>query len=143
MDNIRIRKLRADDADEISGIYARITRKPLETNFAMIVEQAQKNGDASFVAQLNGKIIGYMITYVLAGGFGMKQSIWIANLGVMPEFMGEGIGEALAEKIFKYSKKNGITDVYTSVRWDSPDLLSFFKTLNFAKSNFVNLIKKI
>ncbi len=143
MENVLIEKLKADDADEISEIYAKITRKPLETNFIRIVEQARTNGDASFVARLNGKIVGYMITYVLAGGFGMKQSIWIANLGVMPEFMGEGIGEALAEKIFEYSKRNNITDVYTSVRWDSPDLLSFFKTLDFAKSNFVNLIKKI
>jgi len=143
MDNIRIRKLKAEDADELSEIHAKIIRKPLEINFAQIVEQAQKNGDASFVAQLNGKIVGYMIAYAFAGGFGMKQSVWIANLGVTPDLMGRGIGEALAEKIFKYSKKKNIMDVYTSVRWDSPDLLSFFKTLKFEKSNFINLIKKI
>jgi len=107
------------------------------------VEQAKKNGDASFVAEREGKIMGYMIAYVFAGGFGLKQSVWIANLGVMPELMGRGIGEALAEKIVEYSKNKNITDIYTSVRWDSPDLLSFFKTLNFSKSNFINLVKKI
>jgi len=143
MDNIRIRRLSIDDADDMSEIYGTITQKPLEINFVQIVEQAQKNGDASFVAEREGKVVGYMIAYVFAGGFGLKQSAWIANLGVMPEFMGRGIGEALAEKIVDYSKSLNITDIYTSVRWDSPDLLSFFKTLDFSQSNFINLLKKI
>jgi ribosomal protein S18 acetylase RimI-like enzyme len=55
--------------------------------------------------------------------------------------MGRGIGESLAKEIFKIYKETGITSVYTSVRWDSTDLLSFFKTLGFDRSNFINLRK--
>jgi N-acetylglutamate synthase-like GNAT family acetyltransferase len=55
--------------------------------------------------------------------------------------MGQGIGEGLAKKVFDYYKAEGIQNVYTSVRWDSTDLLSFFKTLGFDRSNFVNLRK--
>jgi ribosomal protein S18 acetylase RimI-like enzyme len=57
--------------------------------------------------------------------------------------MGMGIGARLAEEIFKYYKAQGIDKVYTSVRWDSTDLLSFFKTLGFDRSNFINLRKNI
>jgi N-acetylglutamate synthase-like GNAT family acetyltransferase len=73
----------------------------------------------------------------------MEKSAWIATLGVNPEYMGQGVGRSLAKKIFKSYKKAGIEHVYTSVRWDSTDLLSFFKTLGFDRSNFVNLRKKI
>jgi ribosomal protein S18 acetylase RimI-like enzyme len=57
--------------------------------------------------------------------------------------MGRGIGASLAEEIFKFYRSKGIENVYTSVRWDSTDLLSFFKTLGFDRSNFINLRKII
>jgi hypothetical protein len=55
--------------------------------------------------------------------------------------MGQEIGASLAKEIFEYYKAHGIDNVYTSVRWDSTDLLSFFKTLGFDRSNFINLRK--
>ena len=73
----------------------------------------------------------------------MEKSAWIATLGVNPDFWGRGIGESLATEIFSFFKSEGITHVYTSVRWDSPDLLSFFKTIGFDRSNFINLRKPI
>ena len=57
--------------------------------------------------------------------------------------MGRGIGRGMAKEVFKYYQDEGIVNVYTSVRWDSPDLLSFFKTLGFDRSNFINLLKKL
>ena len=59
------------------------------------------------------------------------------------ERMGQGIGRGLAKEIFKDYKEKGVTDVFTSVSWDSTDLLSFFKTLGFDRSNFINLRKTL
>ena len=84
-----------------------------------------------------------MISYIQSGGFGLKESAWVVQLGVDPKYMGQGIGDHLAKEIFKYCQKSGIKDIYTSVRWDSTDLLSFFKTLGFDRSNFINLRKKL
>lgn len=142
MNDILIRKLRAEDAEDISIIYAAITQTPVKDDFiAIIEEQVNRKEDASFVAEFDGRVVGYMISIVISGGFGIKKSTWIANMGVNPKFMGQGIGESLAKKIFEFSREKGIKDVYTSVRWDSPDLLSFFKTLGFDRSNFINLRK--
>jgi N-acetylglutamate synthase-like GNAT family acetyltransferase len=55
--------------------------------------------------------------------------------------MGRSIGASLAEEIMNYYQAQGVENVYTSVRWDSTDLLSFFKTLGFDRSNFINLRK--
>ena len=144
MDNVQIRKLQKEDAHEISRIYAAITRKSVDSDFKRVVEDhAQRDDEACFVAEHEGKVVGFMISYILTAGFGMTKSAWIATLGVAPNFMGMGIGASLAEEIFKYYKAQGIENVYTSVRWDSTDMLSFFKTLGFDRSNFINLRKII
>ncbi len=144
MENIRIRELKASDTDDIADIYASIVRKSVDLDFKALIEKhARSENDICFVAELDGRVIGFMISYILTFGFGIEKSAWIATLGVDPEFMGRGIGDRLAREIFKLYQQMGISRVYTSVRWDSTDLLSFFKTLGFDRSNFINLKKNL
>ena len=63
-------------------------------------------------------------------------------MGVAPAYMGQGIGLKLAQETFQMAKEAGLQDIYTSVQWDSPDLLSYFKTMVFDRSKFINLIKR-
>lgn len=144
MKNITVRKLKKEDVDQISAIYGGIIQKSVHPDFDKLIEKhAQRDEDICLVAELDGKIVGFMISYILTLGFGIEKSAWIATLGVKPEYMGQDIGKNLALKIFEYYKSEGIENVYTSVRWDSPDLLSFFKTMGFDRSNFINLHKRI
>lgn len=140
MEKVSIRKLKIEDADQIGRIYSDITQIPVKADFKNLVEShARRTEDACFVAELDGKVVGFMVSYILTLGFGIEKSAWIATLGVSPKYMGQGIGKKLAEEVFKTYQAEGIHNVYTSVRWDSPDLLSFFKTLGFDRSNFINL----
>ena len=142
MAEIHIRRLRKGDAAGIKRISSAITQGPSNLDFKRIVaEEVQRKTDASFVAELDGKVVGYMISYITLGNFGVDQCAWIAMFGVNPKFMGQGIGKSLAEEIFGIYREKGVTHVFTSVRWDSTDLLSFFKTLGFDRSNFMNLRK--
>lgn len=137
-----IRRLKTEDADDIKGISAAITSLPTDYDFnRMIEEQALRSEDASFVAEIEGKVVGYIITSIFSGLFGIKRSAWLSLIGVHSRYMGRRIGERLAEEGFRFCKEQGIKDIYTSVRWDSTDLLSFFKTLGFDRSNFINLRK--
>jgi ribosomal protein S18 acetylase RimI-like enzyme len=142
VDKVQIRQLQKNDADEISRIYADITKNPVDPDFRRVVEDhAQREDQACFVAEQDGKVVGFMISYILTAGFGMPKSAWIATLGVDPNCMGRSIGASLAAEIMKYYQAQGVENVYTSVRWDSTDLLSFFKTLGFDRSDFINLRK--
>ncbi len=142
MKNCIIRRLRPEDADDINQISAAITNIPPEYDFKrMIEDQARRAEDGSFVAEMDGRVVGYVVISILSGIFGIKRSAWISLLGVQPRLMGQRIGERLAEEGFKYCRFQGIKDIYTTVRWDSTDLLSFFKTLGFDRSNFINLRK--
>ena len=144
MENILIRELEKKDVDEISEIYSGIIQKPVKPDFKRLIQRhAERKEDLCLVAEINGSVIGFMVSYILTLGFGIEKSAWIATLGVKPEYMGQGVGKKLSDQIFAYYKAQGIENVYTSVRWDSPDLLSFFKTLGFDRSNFINLRKQI
>ena len=139
---ILIRKMRRADAVEVSRIDAAITKTPRRLNFKPIVaEAAKKNSDASLVAEIRGKVVGFMTSYITAGIFGTEKIAWISMFGVDPRYMGQEIGKSLAKGIFDYYKEKGVKKIYTSVRWDSTDLLSFFKTLGFERSDFINLRK--
>ncbi|MBW1787279.1 MAG: GNAT family N-acetyltransferase [Deltaproteobacteria bacterium] len=139
-----IREIRIEDADVIDGIQSAITQEPSRIDFKHIIEeQLPKKEAISFVAELGGRVVGYMISYVIYGGYGLENSAWIATLGVDPKFMGRGIGKRLAEEIFQVYRNRRIKHIFTSVRWDSVDLLSFFKTLGFDRSNFINLKKDL
>ena len=144
IEGLKIRKIKPEDAKELERIQSLITRSPSKTDFKKIIQdQLNKDKDVSLVAEVNGRIVGYMISYVIYAGFGIDKSAWIATFGIDPKFMGQGIGKRLAEEIFKKYQKMGIKNIYTSVRWDSVDLLSFFKTLGFDRSEFINLRKEL
>ena len=136
--------MKKTDAKAMSEIQAAIEKRPPLLDFKQIVaEQVKRKLDSSFVAEIKGKVVGFMISYITYGNFGADRCAWIAMFGVNPKLMGQGIGKRLAEEIFKVYKERGVTEVFTSVRWDAIDILSFFKTLGFERSNFINLWKKI
>jgi N-acetylglutamate synthase-like GNAT family acetyltransferase len=143
-DTIIIRRMKKTDADAMSEIQSAIEKRPTLLDFKQIVaEQVKRKVDSSYVAEIKGKVVGFMISYITYGNFGADRCAWIAMFGVNPKLMGQGIGKRLAEEIFKVYKEKGVTEVFTSVRWDAIDILSFFKTLGFERSNFINLWKKI
>jgi ribosomal protein S18 acetylase RimI-like enzyme len=142
--NFHISRIKIGDADDIGRIQASITKSPAKIDFRQIIEeQVQSDKDASFVAEIDGRVVGFMISRIVYGGFGLEKGAWIVTLGVEPQFMGRDIGKKLAEEIFTVYRDRGIKHVFTSVRWDSVDLLSFFKTLDFNRSEFINLRKEL
>jgi predicted N-acetyltransferase YhbS len=144
MDHVLVRRLEKRDAPQIGKIDEAITKVRGRLDFKRIVDEVtRKDGTASFVAELGGKVVAYMISYVTLGNFGTDRCAWISMFGVDPKLMGRGLGQKLAKEIFAFHKENGIKDVYTSVRWDSTDILSFCKTLGFDRSEFVHLRKTL
>lgn len=142
MNNLLIRRVKTEDSEDIARIYSSIVKRYEEIDFNRIIREQVRNTDmANFVAEIRDKVVGFIISYTLSGGFGIDKSAWIAMVGVDPKLMGKGIGKNLAEEVFRFYKDQGINNIYTSVRWDSTDLLSFFKTLKFDRSDFINLSK--
>jgi predicted N-acetyltransferase YhbS len=144
MGQIKIRKMTKRDASQITRIDKAVTQAGTPLGYERILDQEVGRGTyANFVAEMEGKVVGYMMCYITSGSFGVDRCAWIAMFGVYPKLMGQGIGKALAEEVFDFFRDQGVTEVFTTVRWDSTDLLSFFKTLGFDRSDFINLRKAL
>mgnify|MGYP003566083556 CR=1 FL=1 len=75
MEKISIRKLKIDDADQIGQIYGDTSQKPVKADFKNLVERhARRTEDACFVAELDGNVVGFMVSYILTLGFGIAKS---------------------------------------------------------------------
>jgi ribosomal protein S18 acetylase RimI-like enzyme len=142
---IKLRNLTARDIPQTIAIHRAITKKKASRKWVqqMVKDHLRKQQGVGFVAEKEGQVVGFIIGEVKGEGFGLEKSGWLEVVMVHPRHMGTGIGYAMARKLFDYFRKRGIRDVYTSVLWDAMDMLSFFKSLGFDRSTFINLIKHV
>jgi len=144
LQNLIIRNLEVRDSDDIFRIQGAITKELSAIDYHKIVkEEVKKDNSVNVVAELDGTVVGFIITYILYGAFGLQKSAWIGLFGVEPKYMGSGIGKRMAKEVFDELTKINIKNIFTSVKWDSVDLLSFFKSLGFDRCEFINLKKVI
>jgi ribosomal protein S18 acetylase RimI-like enzyme len=141
---IKIRKMMIKDLPQIVMIEEAITKAEVsQKKKGFLRDHIQKEGGVSFVAYAEGQVVGFIISEILTNSFGLDQGGWIENFGILPQYMGQGIGRTLAGHLFEVYRKKKIFEIYTSVRWDSVDLLSFFKSIGFDRSRFINLYKRL
>jgi predicted N-acetyltransferase YhbS len=144
LQNLIIRNLQVGDSEDISRIQESITKEKNTIDYHKIVqEEVKKDNSVNVVAEIDDRVVGFIITYLLHGGFGLEKSAWIGLFGVEPKYMGSGIGKRMAKKVFDELTRMNIKNVFTSVKWDSFDILSFFKSLGFDRCQFINLKKII
>ena len=137
---MNLRRMTSEDVSQVVQIQSKITRQTVSERWRNMVAQHVGNPDqVGMVAEVEGKVVGFIIGEINVGGFGSELTGWLEMMGVAPEHMGGGVGRALAQKLFAYFAEQGLKEVLTSVRWDSGDMLAFFKNLGFDRSPFINL----
>jgi len=144
MIDITIRSMEEKDISQAADIHRRIVREGLSQSMDYAIEDLfvsfiKKTPKTCFVAEKDSKVAGFIIGGIKEWGFGVERSGWIEMIEVDPKLMGKGIGKILGETLIKYFKDEKVKDVYTTVEWDSGDLISFFKSIGFDKSSFINL----
>ena len=144
MTNITVRPMKEKDINQAADIHRRVVREGLGQGINYTIEDLfisfiKKSPDTCLVAATEDRVAGFIIGEIKEWGFGLERSGWIEMIEVDPKHMGGGIGKALGEDLIKHFKEKGIKEVYTSVKWDSADLIAFFKSVGFDKSSFINL----
>lgn len=141
---MNLRPMTQDDLAQVVAIHERITRTPVTPHWRKMLSQHVDNPCLpGLVAEENGNLVGFIIGEIKVGGFGANISGWIEMVGVKPDHMGSGIGGALAQGLIKYFRRQEVDEVFTSVRWDSGDMLAFFKNQGFDRSPYINLRLKL
>jgi ribosomal protein S18 acetylase RimI-like enzyme len=140
MSDISIRSMKEKDVLAAAQINKAITRKAASAKWkAMVRNLIELHPNECLVACSRGQVIGFIIGEMKEFAFGAERSGWIEVLGVHPRFMGRGIGKLLGSRMLAIFRKKGATRVFTAVRWDSGDLVAFFRSVGFDRSAFIIL----
>src|SRR4030042_2561539 len=141
---ITMRKITAKDFPQVFSIHEAIKKKKVSRKWVQRVKDPlRKQEGIGFVAVKEGQVVGFIIGEVKGEGFGLEKSGWIEVVMVHPRQMGTSIGHTMAQTLLEYFRRRGIRDIYTAVQWDAVDMLSFFKSLGFDRSTFINLLKHL
>lgn len=144
MIDFKIRTLKRKDINALAKIQESILKKKVPTYWKeRVFEKLKKSPESGLVAEYNKQVVGFIIGDIKTGGFGLEASGWIEMIGVEPKFMGKGIGKKLGNALLQHFRTTGLKNVFTVVRWDSGDLLAFFKSIGFDRSNLINLERKL
>jgi len=143
--NMKIRPLEKKDIETIVEIDEKVLgenrRDYWERKFSLMNDKTTK---ISLVAEMEGKVVGFILGDVSGWEFGVPDTIgWIDTIGIDPVYQKRGLATALANEVIKNLKVIGVKAVYTLVSWDDWDLLQFFHAMGFTRGDMINLELKI
>jgi len=139
---MRIRPLTIADLDAIVEIERKILGKIRPDYWEMKIEAPNaRNPLSCLAAELEGKVIGFLVGEVSGWEFGIPETIgWISTIGVDPAYQHKGVARRLSQEFVRNMKSIGVKIVYTLVNWSDWDLLKFFHAMGFTRGGeMINL----
>lgn len=97
--------------------------------------------DMSFVAEADGKIIGFSINRTMYLMVPLTEVCIIHAILVHPDYRGQGIGSKLIEALMNHCQTEGIGTVRALTPLDDKELQALFKRHGFQRSHIVNFDK--
>lgn len=143
MDNdpdCKVHIARSEDMDAVSALDAKITGVPKLAYWQRMFKQYGTRTDRYFlVAEVDGKVAGFIIGEIRAWEFGSPPAGWIFAIGVDPESRQIGIGTHLFKAISKEIRASGVKVVRTMLARDDNLNMSFFRSHGMTGGSFIQL----
>ena len=136
-----IRTMVPSDLNRIVEIDLKVLGKPRPEYWEMKLGVAEKHSQiASLVAELESKVIGFIIGGASRWEYGVPENIgWIDTIGVDPDYQRRGIAKILFTEMTNKLKEGGINSIYTFVTRRDWRLLKFFNSMGFQQGDMINL----
>ena len=95
----------------------------------------RRDPESSRVAEVDGKVVGFMLGDMRAGEFGIdRPSGWIERFGIHPDYRGRDLGKLMFDALVGHFRAEGATTVRTLVDGQETAVVGFLKALGFAPS---------
>jgi ribosomal protein S18 acetylase RimI-like enzyme len=129
------------DLPQIIELDIKVLGKPRPAYWERKLELVEKRSQvSSLVAELDGKVIGFIIGDVSSWEYGVPENIgWIDTIGVDPDYQRKGVAKILFTEMSANLKKVGVDAIYTLVTRRDWRLLKFFNNLGFQEGDMINL----
>ena len=134
VETVTVRAMQAADLRAVVRIDAESSGRERPRYFELMVERIMKATmlQMSLVAEVDGRVVGFVITSLHYGEFGMTEpTASIEAIGVDRALRGKGVGHALFEQLRRNVAAIGTTSIRTEVEWRDFDLLAFLSKEGF------------
>jgi ribosomal protein S18 acetylase RimI-like enzyme len=124
---MNIREFKSEDAEAVIAVQDGVKDclGDLYTKESIVQDSSYIN---FFVAEDEGKIVGYIGFTDLKNGIGMTLSLAVAK-----DQHGKGVGSALVEKVIEYATANSFRKVLTLVRVNNAAMIGLSKKKGFVE----------
>jgi len=144
MEPVKLRVLTMKDLDSVTDIDYGLLGTKRRGYWEARLESLETSGVPSLVAEVGGKVIGFILGRASGGEYGIPENVaWIDTLGVIKEYQKRGVARILFKEMFNMFKKVGVDTIYVFVNWKDWDLLQFFDKMGFKRGDMINLELKI
>ena len=132
-DEVRIRALTELDIEAVTRIDERITgRYRPEVWERRIGYYLRRDPDASQVAEVGGRVAGFMMGEVRGGEFGLEEPTgWLEFFGVDPDARGRALGRRLCEALLGHFRAQGAQVARTMVAAKDEEIAGFLRAMSF------------
>jgi GNAT superfamily N-acetyltransferase len=99
--------------------------------------------ETSFVARINGKVAGFVISRKASIGDPPTEIGLILIMGVTPEYWGQGVAKRLAEGLIAQYRSMGLKEIRTPIDERDMQLRDFFSKMGFGVGHMIDYAKKL
>jgi len=141
---VNIREMTEEDIEGVLAIDRRITG----SNRAMTYSSTPTSYvggelDVSVVAEVGGDIIGFLFGRITDSSYGQADTASLELIGVDPEYQRQNIGSGMVRCFTERCQQKDVRSVHVMVSWHDWWLLSFLRSLGFARGEMAEFIKPI
>jgi L-amino acid N-acyltransferase YncA len=90
----------------------------------------------TFVAEEEGKVIGYVASQTMPSLHGINKELWVAFIVVQKKFRRQKIGLALLAKLQSHAREAGIERLYSTINPDNPESIRLHQKAGFDVKNW-------
>jgi len=137
-DAILVRTLEKADRDALVKIDKASMGRERGEYYDAKIRTALDEGrlQTSLVAELDDHVVGFLLAKLYYGEFGQADPVAVIDsVGVVPEYRGRHVGEALMRQLLMNLRALNVMRVDTQVDWEQHDLLRFLSRSGFAPAS--------
>jgi len=146
-DTISIRLMTVEDFDAVLSVDEKILNSSRREYYQLKFERLFASSDylpTSFVAEVDGVIVGFLMGELYMGEFGIFQEVAsLDTIGVDPSCQQKGVGKRLMDEFIAHLQQIGVSKISTLVSWNDSRLIQYFSANGFNPSRTINLERNI
>ena len=95
----------------------------------------RRDPETSVVAELDGRVVGFMLGEVRTGEFGIEEPVgWLERFGIHPDHRGRDLGRAMFDAMRRHFSEEGAHAIRTVADVNDPGVAGFLAAVGFTPS---------